>query len=240
MIYNKSSIDIIREVVEAMTFPMVITNIATTLNNHILTVCDIKHAQPGFSIQIGATTYLILDIDAENKTITIQGTPTPVLTAFDLYKPFFFHGTPIATGIELIQEKQAFNKTPMVWFLENFVDHFYKGKQDMRNRDLRARLFFLTQADHEKWLTDDAYKNAIEPMHRLQELFLEELVKKPGIFDMVDFEYDRINYAKFGVYINNKGTEKNLFVDKLSGCEMPFAPLTILKHPCVQCETECP
>jgi hypothetical protein len=235
MIYKQSSIDIIGAVVASMTFPVQITNVVSVGTTHTLTVCDIFHAQAGFSVTIDGNAYLIEDIAAPD-TIIVTGAAPITVASFMLYTPFYFHGTPIETNVELVQEKNASNKTLMIWFLENFTDIFFDDSEDTREREIRFRLFFLTQANHEQWKVDDAYHNAIEPMRRLMENFIEKLRSLPARFDLIDWEYEAINYAKFGVYISNKGMQKSLFADKLAGCELN---LSLKINKLLDCEEDC-
>src|SRR3989304_3963435 len=186
MIYKQNSIDIIGAVVSSMTFPVSITNVSSVGNVHTLTVCDLYHSQAGFTVTIGGNDYLITQV-LEPDTIIVTGTAPIIVSSFNLYTPFYFHGTPIETNIELAQEKNAFDKTPMVWFLGNFTDRFFDDSEDTREREIRFRLFFLTQANHEKWLVDDAYLNAIKPMRNLSEQFVEKLRALPARFDLIDW-----------------------------------------------------
>lgn len=235
--YKRDIIDIIRSVVSSMTFPVTIQSVIADGGNYVLTVDDIYHAQPTFAQTIDGTLFKIVDIDADANTITLSTTDVSVditffdtHTSFDLYTPYFYHGTPIATNDELQDKKRAKNKTPMVWFLEQFEETFfeYGGRKE---RDSSIRLFFLTQAKHKDWQTDDAYHNAIQPMHRLAENFIDALKAYKEdcrlVFNTEDEQkltIKRRNYAQFGVYISMKGMEENLFADQLSGCEIQFSP----------------
>jgi len=235
MSYTESSIDIIGKVVAAMTFPVKVLSVATSGTKHTLTVCDIYHAQPGFSVTIAGNKYVITGINGTT-TMIVKGTPAPIApVSFDLYTPFFFHGTPTQQGVELNQQKQAFDKTPMVWFYEQFTDRFIEDQLSKTEREITMRLFFLTQAKTEKWLTDDSYHNAIEPMRRLAENFKNQLaVPQGGVkrFDTDLLTFRMLNYHKFGVFINNKGMEKSLWADKLAGCEMSITLPVFRDEPC--------
>lgn len=218
-----------------MTFPVVVQSVASVGDDHTLTVCDIFHAQPGFTVTISADDYIIKSISGTT-VMVVTGTTTPVApVTFDLYDPFFFHGTPIQQGVELKQKKQAFNKTPMVWMYEQFTDRFFEDPADKTERNITMRLFFLTQAKTDKWLTDDSYANAIKPMNRLAENFKNQLdVPVGGVkrFDTDTLEFDMLNYHKFGVFINNKGMEDSLWADKLAGCEMSITLPVFRDEPC--------
>lgn len=245
---RRSSIDIIRMVVESLTFPVDIVSIVTTGNTHVLTVCNLYHAQPGFTVTIGGNEYTITEIDAQYAdscsdggpvyTMTVEGSVNISVDNFTLYAPKFFHGTPIQTDAEITEIPNAADKTPMIWALENYKDHFYDDPENARDRDLRMRIFFLTQPGLATEKTDDRYHHCIEPMRRLQERFVDRLRAMRGDFNTHDWEYEVENYARFGVYINNKGVEKNWFADKLSGCELNLNPLIVLKDGI--CSLECP
>ncbi len=239
--YTKSSVDIIRSVVLSMTFPIKITDV--TLNstgNYTIKVNNIYHAQPGFPIAINSNVYQIIDIG--NCSLTITGTILPIVgQTFELYKPFFFHGTPRATALDLkqtIEDENALLKTPMIWFIEVFKDKLYKPIEYF-DRDIITDLCFLSQADHDQWLTDEAYKYVVEPMRRLVENFIRALQSYPNIFYTENYAPTITNYAKFGVYIKDQGVLQNMFADKLGGC-MINEPITVIKeYNCKCCEEDC-
>ena len=123
--YKESLIDIIRAVVQDMSFPVTIKSVSNSGNIYTITTCDIYHAQPEFELIIGGQKYVIKEITAPD-TIKVEGLSPIVVTTFDVYEPFFFHGTPIQQGVELIQDKKADNKTPMIWLYEQFTETFFK------------------------------------------------------------------------------------------------------------------
>jgi len=155
------------------------------------------------------------------------------MTSYEVPYVYFFHGTPIAVGAELDKINNANNKTPMVWMMENFQERFYDDPLLRLERETTLRLFFLTQANHRQWVTQQAYDHCIAPMRRLMELFVE-VIKNDGTFDVTDLTYSVYNYAKFGVYINEKGMPTNKFADNLSGVEMSFV-LKRYKPDCCDC-----
>lgn len=240
MKYKKSIIDILRDVVNGMTFQVFILDYTNNGDGtHTLVVDDMYFAQVGFQVTIGGKKYTIEGIEhgeieqcesSSRDTILIKGASGNIAaTNFNLYLPFFFHGTPLAQGVELGQITQAKNKTPMIWFYEQFTERFYENEMDTRDRTASVRIFFLTQADHDKWITDDAYHYAIEPMRRLAIVFIEELKKYPYLFDIDELEYDLLNYAKFGVFISERGMDKKLWHDNLAGCELSGS-ITVYKQ----------
>jgi hypothetical protein len=155
------------------------------------------------------------------------------MTSYEVPHVYFFHGTPIAIGAELDKINNANNKTPMVWMMENFQERFFDDPLLRLERETTLRLFFLTQANHRQWVTQQAYDHCIAPMRRLMELFVD-VIKNDGTFDVTDLSYSVYNYAKFGVYINEKGMPTNKFADNLSGVEMSFV-LKRYKPDCCDC-----
>lgn len=230
MSYRPLAIDIIGQAVGAMTFPVEVKKVVQNNDGtQTLTVCDAFHAQAGFPVVIDEVEYQITAVEYNPDKITVSGSTTITADGFELYHPYFFHGTPIATGVELSNQTDSFMKTPMVWMMEQYDEEIYLNNHNPYDRTLSVRLFFLTQGDHENWETSDAYQNAIIPMRRLQERFEQLMIDSPDKFNTDVLSVEILNYAKFGVYINNKGMPKGLFADKLSGCEMNLRDLNIYR-----------
>lgn len=243
--YTRPAIDIFREIVEGMTFPIKILSVTVEDDLQTVEVCDIYHAEPLRELIIDGNTYLIKDIVessfdecgvATNPKLILQGAPEITAKTFDLYKPLFFHGTPRATNTDLEKTSNiAQDKTPFGWFLEQYKEYYYPDTSSLE-RDINFSLFFLTIADHSKWLTKDAYHNAINPMKRLAENFISDIKTMIGTFIVTEIDYDMIYYSKFGAYIVNAGTEKNLFHDELAGVEIRFSKLTLRRnYTCKRC-----
>lgn len=236
MNYRQSSIDIIRNVIASMTFPIEVTSVANpSADTYVLTTCDIQHAQPGFKWTIDSVVYTITEIDGDAKTITVIGASTVAPGTWNLYTPFFFHGTVSQTNIDLAEVLDASEKTPLSWMLENFTDEIFDDPMDAKDRVIKLRLFFLTQPGKANEKTDNRYHHCIEPMRRLQENFVQKLRKMPGRFDLREFDYELQNYAKFGVYINEKGMASNYFSSPLSGVEMKFSLVVLKTGACPVC-----
>lgn len=237
MIYKEDSTDILKAINNSLLFPVKIYSVTTVgADLYEIETVNMYHAQPGFPLVIGGKTYIIQDItpgtrpncaNAIKDRLIVKGSPAITAPGFDVYKPHFFHSTPIAQGIEM-KGKNELDKVPMSWLYEQFTDTFYEDPESNKERTIRFRLFFLTHGSPEKWLTKDAYKNAIKPMRRLAENFIEKIKSMAWRFDVDTMQYDLINYSKFGVFLANKGMEKELWHDKVSGVELSMT-LTVLK-----------
>lgn len=242
MSYKKSLIKILEPILLGMVFPVkvfktVVTGSTGGVNTIDIYVCDVFHAQVGFSITIGPNSFEIISVDDALNIITVTGTAT--ITAplcFHLYEPYFFHGTPRETNTEIVQQKDAFSKTPMFWLMETYTETFHDDPEDSHERDSDIRFFFLTQSSFAKQ-TEALHQDYLEPMKRLMQNFIEVYNAQRDIFEKWDFDYKVIPHTKFGVYINNLGYKAALFADQLSGIEVQ-ATLKILKKDQCGCRGE--
>lgn len=228
-------IDILESVFFSMNLVVTINGVVTTGTTHVISCEDVKYAQVGRKITIDGNEYTITEVDHQAETITCTGDEAIVVGSFTLYEPFFFYGTPIQQGVELNAEDQARDKTPMVWLLESFTEDFTDDIDNPIERTVTPRLFFVTEADFENYTTAQAKDLYIRPMMRLRDMFIAQIKATPRVFEVIDeLAFSGSDYNKFGVYITNKGAEKSMWADKLSGIEC--APdLKIYKEdPCIE------
>ena len=222
MIHKRSLIDILNQVVSGMDRTILIQSVVDNGgNNYTLTVDDLKWIEPGRTLTIGSGTFTILTIDDELNQLTVSGTTAMLsnVTSFEAYTPFFYYGTPIAAETELQKIQLSKDKTPMIYLMLKFTEKFSTDLESMIERESTCNLFFLTQADFEAWETGDFYSNAIRPMRRLQECFVDA-ISNDYRFDTSDYTFTITDLPMFGVYINTKGAATTWFTDKLSGVQM--------------------
>lgn len=238
MIYRRNLIDIIRDQVEAMTFPVTITDQTTNADGSItLLCCDIYHAQPSRHVTIGGNDYKIVSIDDVSSTITVTGTVVITATTFNLYTPFFFSESPINIDNTLKAIPLEENKTPMVYMLLKYSEDYDDDEFEELNVERKSTftLYFLTQSYPASWLIGDFMTNAVKPMERLMQNFEQQLKNNIKMFDMVDARNSGTVNPRFGVYINNKGDLKSYTADDLSGTQMDFN-LNIFRDRSCHCE----
>lgn len=234
MNYPEPLPNILREVFNDLTATVQIIEVSTAGNIHTVEVCDPYYMEVGRTVIIGGNNYVVKTINYLTNTITVEGTASINVDSFTLYAAFFFHGTPRAVNSELHDQPNASDKTPMGWLLETYEEAFPGEVDTVLDRESDIRLFFLTQANFNEWLTQDFYNNAIEPMRRLMYLFINTISNNP-LFDMIDVGYEVTNHAKFGVYITNQGVENGMFVDNLSGCELRIRLKIFKRDICPTC-----
>ena len=179
--------------------------------------CNTLWASPGYYVEIDAIKYKIIDI-VVNESITIKGDTLPTATNFDMYLPFFVHGTILATNEELKAKQLAKNKFPMIYLHEITRERHYTNESTL-DRESDCDIYFLVDADFESWLTNDHYSYAIAPMRNLLFAFIDSLSSNLGL--IANFEsFETFDHAKFGVYMSSQGHTKNIFDDRLSGTNL--------------------
>lgn len=228
MIYRIPTVDIVGMVVAAMQFPVAINSVTETeAGTFLLDVCHFYHAQKGFTVTIGGNDYKIKSVNYPNELI-VTGSQAISVTEFEMYHPFYFHGTPIQTGVELDKKKQSKDKIPMIWLYEQYEETRNVSNINPIDLKINFRLFFLSTGNPANWTTELAYQEGILPMARLQEKFEKQLIIMNWLFNTDSpFEYTFKTYHEFGVFIANKGMMQELWTDKLSGCEMNCPSLEI-------------
>ncbi len=233
MIYRVDTTDIIGSVVAAMQFPMQINSVTEIEPGKLLlNLCDVRYAQVGFSLTIDGTDYPIILVNPFTNEIIVSGTIPIVSTTFELYRPKYFHGTPIAMNVELDKKKQATDKTPMIWLMEQFKDRYSPQSNDPIEREIECKVFFLSNGNSMKWTIEQSYALGVLPMSRLQQHFDLQLREMNNLFAIdttttQKFEYDTRNYHAFGVYVMNKGMLEAQWVDNLAGVEMSMPSLKV-------------
>ena len=190
--------------------------------SYTIFTCNTKYLKPCIEFIVDSVTYNVVDeVGKEfvpNRQFTVQGSATITETVIDLPAMKYFHGTVIATSVELDKKQFDTEKFPMVYLLEIINDNFNNLPQDKIDRVSDFRLFFLTNTDEENWLTADHYTFAIKPMRNMLYQFIDDLNNNENIEEFSNFT--AINHAKFGVYSTDKGHTRRILNDKTSGVEV--------------------
>jgi hypothetical protein len=229
------TLDIIRNLVQSVPLPVEITLVTDNLNGtYTIESCNTYYLQEKSKLVINGVSYTVVSV-ANNESFTIKGSVAPPAITFNLAAPYFFHGTIEQANTELGGIQSEFQKTPMVYLQRPFpesVDPRAKRGIVEIERTADVVLYFLTQANFEKWKTDDHDKHAIIPMRNLMNAWIAWLEKRPSKVGFLD-TYETLDMIKFGVLINDKGYESALFDDDLSGVRLSITlPLT---RACCEC-----
>ena len=230
---RKETVDIVSDLVDGVNKTFTATSIIDLgsglyqfLTTDTMYLQPLEGGNPCFKLLIDGNEYYITEV-IKDTSITVSGEVLPTSLSFNIYSPFYFHGTILATKSETDKIYDAVDKTPMIFLLETIRDEF-KSVEERSERTSSLRMFFLTQSDWEDNNTNDHYTNAIEPMRSLVYNFIDSLKASNIINNFVTLEYTVINHTHFAEYV--KGSYNNAIFDaNLTGCEL-LITLDILKN----------
>lgn len=215
------TVDIIEELVEGFNPTTQITGVVDNGGgSYTITVCNTLNIREKSPFKVDGNSYTAKSVNTKTKEITYTTVVAPsVNDVVEGSVPFYFHGTPMATGSEITRILNSVNKLPMIYLLEIITDIKDNTPDSIIDRRSNVLLFFLDEANFGDWDTDQHYSEAIVPMMNYAELFVKYLENNSniGVIDSYELTY----HAKFGLNIKtNGGHVQNLFPDKLSGVQL--------------------
>jgi hypothetical protein len=233
---RKETVDIIEDLLSEMDLTLKIDKITGVFGTDLvrLDMCNTGYLQECRYITLDDKDYFIEEVK-HNEYIIIKGDGEPIgAKEFQPYPYHYFHGKAVETNAELDMIDDSDLKTPLVYLVEILQDRFYPN-DELVERTVDIRMFFLTTANYDEWLTNEHYDKAIKPMRNLVYKFIETLDKSKIIGRFAEY-YDLINHAKFGIFILRKGATNRIFDDNYSGVEFKMR-LPILKD--LTCSNDC-
>ena len=221
--------DLVGKITPSITIDSVVDNADGT---YTIESCNTYYLREAKTITIDGNNYKVKSVIKDTSFI-ISGSVLPAVDSFALYTPFFFHGTPIAIQKELSAIKQGKNKTP-VFLLHEIVreQNFSRNFESTIEKEVDVQLFIMDTSRFEEWVTNDHYNVCIVPMRSLLELFIDEMVADVKLFDTLEMDYEVIPRANFGIFVTDKGYDKQLYTDYFSGNQLNIT-LKIRKQGCV-------
>lgn len=259
MFYKKPLTEILDTVIGAMTFPFTFVDFTVnddgtfTLNG----INDFQHLQVGYPLPINVNDslddviYDIKSIDEDEKTLTLIGDlPQQVIDdnllppAQQAYRVYFRHGTPKETSEELNKDPlNVYKDTPLIWLLEDFTETFFDDPEWNVQRESKIRLFFLADADH-SGTVNMITNSAMVPMSRLLQKFIYQIENTPKIFDSKTddgdiIEYSTTQHTKFGIYITNKGADRQILTGTFTGVELQITLRLFKTGECCTSDLSC-
>jgi hypothetical protein len=233
--------EILADIMSRMSFPVSYTNAVDNGDGTYTLegITNLHHLQPNFIVTIDGVDFEVWDYEEDGCTWTVLlaagNNPLPAFpNTFELYKPFFFHGTPVQQEIELNKISDLSQKTPMAYLMEPYDTEENYDEESSIGSTSDIKLCFLTQADMKKWLTDDFYKNAIKPMVNLYHDFMKALIAS-NLFYTVKQKARPVYHTKFGINIKDFGTKQTYFAEKLSGVSVGLKTEMYKIDPCAPC-----
>lgn len=224
---KKSTYKVLEEIINSFVYEIKVKQIVDLLDGTFkIFTCNTLYLTENKVITIGVNDYLIKELVC-NEYFIVSGPVLPVAEIITLPPPFFFHGTVIATNEELTEIQFSEDKTPFIYLLETLREKYPNDSESAVLFEANIRLCFLTEANFEDWNTQAHHEKAIAPMRNLA-FYLLENNDNFGEFTLID-------RAKFGVYISEKGSQKQLFNDNLSGVESEINFIVYKNQACLDC-----
>lgn len=145
----------------------------------------------------------------------------------------FLHGTPTSVNNEYLSiESRQIKKTPFIWLLETYSENTLEADSSIES-SYSCRFFFMEGAIEEQ--TNDKHNDeAIKPMKALTDLFLN-VIKNNYSFRRLN-DITRVARPRFGVEVANKGSDRRILDDALSGYDLK---MTLEVYNTTFCKNNC-
>jgi hypothetical protein len=215
----KLTVDIMEDFINSLDLNGVVSAFSDDGIHTTIQVGKTYHARTGMLLNIDGSQYPIVSV-IDNASITVEGVIVNP-QVYSVPNPFYFHGTPIMTNANHISGAKGSDKLPMVYLYE-ILREVDQPEDSRIVREADLRLFFLDEANLNEWTTDDHYSRRIKGLNNLVDQFIESAIQYTCCFYLYETPFTRVNHANWGVYLDNKGHERKIFDDDLSGVELRF------------------
>jgi len=221
-------------IVNSMDKSVICQSVTDNSNGTYTFLCnDTKWLTVGYSLTIGLNTYIVKSFEC-NESITVSGSTIPLQLTFDLYTPFFKHGTITKVASELSMKQSFKDKLPLIFLHEITEERIHFDQLESVDVDTDVRLYFLTDCDYRNWTQLQGDTQGVQPMRNLCNEFIKALVRSQSVAEMTGIGTIK-NYNIFGNY-NDNGVVKNIFNEYLSGVQLKVS-IPFLKD-CECCDGE--
>jgi hypothetical protein len=214
---DNNLVDIVRQIIDSINLEIPVKSVASAK----VYLCDTMHITIGKIIKDEyGNEYKVIDfsfnewieVEPYNHNIPFSGT---IVVAPSI---LFLHGTPSSTNNEyLVVSQRTLNKTPFIWLLVSYeYDNLPLNSSVVAS--YKARLFFMDWANTPKWSNDNHNDLVIKPMENLSNAFIK-VIEDNYTFKRLD-GFTRRPRPRFGVEITNKGSDKTIIHEDLSGIDL--------------------
>ena len=208
------TVDIIKGIVETLTYPIKIISQTTESEIITLNVDCTGWAHSGSKLTIDGKVFKVKSfiIGEKLQVKPIKTGDTIEVDSFILPAPTYFHGThkDVKAQVNAINDKTTIS--PMVWLKEIYRDKKTTDPLSAIDRDSDLMILFLDSAKSQDWLTGDHYINIINPIQTLVDLFTEKLSNNRFFTEEFDTEETNIINASM-----DGKQESSIFDYNLSG-----------------------
>jgi len=211
-------VDIVRTIISRIDLNITVKSI---VGNKIF-VCNTMHITLGKIVKDGdGNEYRVTDFSFNEwiEVTPVGPSPDPfdssVVVAPEI---LFLHGSPSSTNNEYAKiNNRTLNKTPFIWLLVSYeYENLPADSSIVASYD--ARLFFMDWANTPKWKNDQHNDLVIKPMENLSSAFIN-VIEEDYTFKRLD-GYTRRPRPRFGVEITDKGSDKTIIHENLSGIDL--------------------
>lgn len=215
---DSNLVDIVRQLIERIDLNI---NVNSIIGNKIF-VCNTMHVTLGKIVKDEfGNEYRVIDFSF-NEWIEVEPigvSPNPFnSTVIVAPSILFLHGSPSSTNNEYaLISNRTLSKTPFIWLLVSY-DYDTLPADSSIVASYNARLFFMDWANVPKWKNDQHNNLVIKPMENLSKAFTD-VIEADYTFKRLE-AFTRRPRPRFGVEITDKGSDKTIIHENLSGIDL--------------------
>lgn len=216
----KQTVDIVGSIIADMLVELHISNVEDLGNNkYKLTTCNTQYLNTLYVFELDGNAVKVIEFEFNSYVIVESINYIPLQNKYLLPAPRYFFGTLIEVNSEIEEIPYQDGKYPYIFLLERMTEDFNSDEESTMDRRSPLKMFFLTNYDEGNWQTKDHYKEIINPMTNIRNIFLSLLKKSKLVNDEETFNDDwrGTNYVRFGTYSENNGNIKSLMNEDVSG-----------------------
>ena len=210
-------VDIVRQIIDKIDLEIAVVKI---VGNRVY-LCNTMHITLGKIVKDEfGNDYRVTDFSFNE---WIEVIPMSVADPFDSKiviapKVTYLHGSPSSTNNEYaLISTRTLDKTPFIWLLVSYeYDNLPADSSIVASYN--ARLFFMDWANTPKWRNDQHNDLVIKPMENLSKAFID-VIENDYTFKRLE-AYTRRPRPRFGVEISDKGSDKTIIHENLSGIDL--------------------
>lgn len=214
----KETFELLKPIVDSIDKVFIMDSIVDNLDGtYTINTCNTLWATYSRTVTINAIDYVIVEL-VVNQSIKVKGASIPTGTQFDLYEPYFFHGTVIAQQEEMNNIENSWDKLPMIYLNEITRERFDLEVDSSIERESECNIFVMVDVNMGDWKTTTHYEQAVRPMRNLAFRLIEAIKNANNVGVLTSF--DLLDHARWGVYLSASGHPKKIFADDLSGTQL--------------------
>jgi hypothetical protein len=215
---DSNLVDIVRTIIDRIDLNIAVKSI---VGNKIF-VCNTMHITLGKIVKDEfGNKYKVTDFSFNEwiEVVPVNGSPNPfdstIVVAPEI---LFLHGSPSSTNNEFAKiNNRTLKKTPFIWLLVSYEYENLPADSSIV-ASYNARLFFMDWANTPKWKNDQHNQLVIKPMENLSDAFIK-VIEDDYTFRRLE-AYTRRPRPRFGVEISDKGSDKTIIHENLSGIDL--------------------